>query len=480
MIANSKKGAWRLSIKNFLITILAWLCTAGPAAAAEKPNFIFVFCDNLGYGDLGCTGNKLHRTPHVDRLAREGITLTSCYASSPVCTPSRASAMTGCYAQRINMQVSDTGGAVLQPVSPKGLNPSEITIAEVMKTRGYATACIGKWHLGDQPEFLPTRQGFDHYFGIPYSDDMTAREGKPWPPLPLMRGERVVEAPANRDTLTKRYTEDAIRFITENRSRPFFLYLPHAMPGSTKQPFASAAFQGKSAGGPYGDSVEELDWSTGELLAALQRLGIDQRTLIVWTSDNGTPHRPAPWGSNAPMGGWAYSTAEGGMRMPCFVRWPGKVPAGTTSDELTTLMDLLPTFAHLAGAKVPADRTIDGRDISPLLLGQPGAKSPHRAFFYYYMDQLQAVRDEQWKLYLPLERKQPIAAKGSRKADAALYDVKSDPGETHNVLSEHPEAVARLTALAEQSRDDLGDLDRPAKNPRPAGFVANPKPQVME
>ncbi|MDD5521742.1 MAG: sulfatase [Kiritimatiellae bacterium] len=451
----------------------------GKSNTERLPNIIFILCDNLGYGDLGCTGNTRHRTPNVDRLAREGMTLTSFYASSPVCTPSRASAMTGCYAQRVNLHVNDTGGLVLQPVSPKGLNPNEITIAEVLKTHDYATACIGKWHLGDQPEFLPTRQGFDHYFGIPYSDDMTEREGKSWPPLPLMRGEQVVEAPADRDTLTKRYTEDAIRFITENRNQPFFLYLPYAMPGSTRHPFASKAFKGKSVNGAYGDSVEELDWSLCEILATLQRLNLDDHTLIVWTSDNGTPNGPAPWGSNAPMGGWAYSTAEGGMRMPCFVRWPGKVPAGTKSDELMTMMDLLPTFAQLAGTQVPTDRIIDGRDISPLLLGQPGAKSPHKVFYYYFVDQLQAVRDEQWKLCLPLETKRPGTKKAAKKIEAALYNVKTDLGETRNVIGEYPDVVARLMKLAEQAREDLGDLNQPGKNSRPAGMVDNPRPQVL-
>src|SRR5688572_17938618 len=205
---------------------------ATTSAADRPPNFILILCDNLGYGDIGCFGSKLHRTPHVDRLAAEGLRLTSCYAASGVCTPSRAAIMTGCYPRRVGLHKNDRGGAVLQPVEPIGLHPEEVTLAEVLKTRGYATALLGKWHLGDQPAFLPTRQGFDEYFGIPYSDDMTPREGQPWPPLPLMRSERVIEAPVDRDLLTKRYTEEAIRYVTQNRDRPFFLFLSHAMPGS--------------------------------------------------------------------------------------------------------------------------------------------------------------------------------------------------------------------------------------------------------
>jgi len=255
----------------------------------DRPNLIFIFCDNLGYGDVACFGNTLHRTPNIDRMAKEGMKFTSFYATSGVCTPSRSSLMTACYPRRVNMHMSDLGGSVLRPVSPKGLNPSEITIAEVLKTAGYATACIGKWHLGDQLVYLPTRQGFDYYYGIPYSDDMTARDvnGRIWPPLPLMRNEKVIEAPAECDTLTKRCTQEVIRFITEHKDEPFFVYMPQPMPGSTLAPFASEAFRGHSANGAWGDSIEEIDWSTGEILKALKDLKLDENTLVIWTSDNG-------------------------------------------------------------------------------------------------------------------------------------------------------------------------------------------------
>ena len=443
------------------------------------PNFIVIFCDNLGYGDVGCFGSELHRTPAVDRMAQEGMRFTDFYVTSGVCTPSRASLMTGCYPRRVNMHISDTGTSVLQPVARKGLHPDEITIAEVLKTRGYATAIIGKWHLGDQPQFLPTRQGFDYYLGIPYSDDMTAREGMPWPPLPLMQNEQVVEAPVDRNLLTKRYTEQSIEFITASRDRPFFLYLPHAMPGSTNAPFASEAFRGKSRNGPWGDSVEEIDWSTGEIMAALERLGLDDRTLVLWTSDNGAPRRDPPQGSNKPLAGWGYSTDEGGMRVPCVVRWPGSIPAGTVCRELATTMDLLPTFARLAGAEPPSDHIIDGKDIWALMSGEAGATSPHEAFFYYHTDQLQAVRSGKWKLYLPLESKRAQRRADATPGPARLYDLVADVSEEKNVVADHPDVVERLMAHAERAREDLGDMRREGKNQRPAGWENNPTPRTL-
>ena len=457
------------------------IATAGAAAEPpERPNFVVLLCDNLGYGDVGCYGARLHRTPNLDRMAEEGMRLTSFYVTSGVCTPSRASLMTGCYPRRVNMHVSSGGHSVLRPLDSKGLHPDEITIAEVLKEQGYATACIGKWHLGDQPPFLPTRQGFDYYFGIPYSDDMTARPNHPWPPLPLMQNDRVIEAPVDRNLLTKRYTEEAIRFITEHRKQPFFVYLPHAMPGSTTTPFASDQFRGRSANGPYGDSVEEIDFSTGEILAALKRLGLDRKTLVLWTSDNGCPRRNPPQGSNKPLGGWGYTTMEGGMRMPCIVRWPGRVPAGATCDELVTTMDLLPTFAGLAGTGPPDDRIIDGHDVWPLLAGQPGAKSPHEAFYYYQMANLQAVRSGKWKLHLPGKRPRAVPLPPEIEQTALLFDLDVDLAETTDVAAKHPAVVERLVELAEKAREDLGDANRPGTNQRRAGWVDNPNPQALQ
>jgi arylsulfatase A-like enzyme len=463
-------------------TAVALLTAAGyqTALAAEKPNFIVIFCDNLGYGDVACFGPTQHRTPNLDRMADEGLKLTSFYATSGVCTPSRASLMTGCYPRRVGLHVNSQGGVVLFPKDKKGISDGEITIAEVLRQAGYATTIVGKWHLGDQPPFLPTRHGFDSYFGIPYSDDMTETEDGRRPPLPLMQNERVIEAPPDRNLLTQRYTERVIEFITENRDRPFFVYMPQAMPGSTAAPFASERFRGKSANGPWGDSVEELDWSTGEILAALKRLDLDQRTLVVWTSDNGAPRRNPPQGSNLPLAGWGYTAAEGGQRVPCIVRWPGKIPAGTVSDELCTTMDLLPTFAYLAGSRPPSDRSIDGHDIRLLLFGGPEAKSPYEAFFYYYMDQLQAVRSSHWKLYLPLESKWYNFRRDGKPAAAQLYDLNNDLQETKNLAEAKPEVVERLLAHAETARADLGDANRPGTGQRDPGWVDDPKPLLVQ
>ena len=455
-------------------TVIVIASVRADAGAPRRPNFVLINCDNLGYGDIGCFGSKKHRTPHVDRLAVEGMRLTSFYSTSAVCTPSRAALMTGCYPRRVNMHVGFKDRIVLMPVSPKGLHPDEVTVAELLQQRGYATTCIGKWHLGDQPEFLPTRQGFDEYFGIPYSDNMVGNKGRGWPPLPLMRNEVVVEAPADRDTLTKRYTQETVDFIERNKDRPFFVYLPHAMPGSTKAPYASRAFQGKSANGRYGDSVEEIDWSTGEILGALKQRNLDSRTLVIWTSDNGAYQN---WsnneGSNLPLRGGLHDTTEGGLRMPCVAWWPGKIPAGTTSDEVTTMMDLLPTFVQLAGGRLPSGRVIDGKDIFPILSGREGARSPHEAFYYYYMTQLHAVRAGKWKLHLPLEKKL-IRPRRRRPGKLALYDLQNDVGETTNLAEKHPGVVERLTQLAERARLELGDDEHAGAGQRPAGFVEKP------
>lgn len=462
--------------------LLAVNLLASPCFAESRPNIVVVFVDNFGNGDLGCFGSTQHRTPHVDRLAREGMKLTSFYVSSGVCTPSRASMMTGCYPRRINMHVSGAGTAVLRPLDSRGLNPSEMTLAEVLKTAGYATGLFGKWHLGDQPEFLPTRQGFDEFFGIPYSDDMTKDKSPDlWPELPLMRGEQVIEAPPDRDFLVQRCTQELVSFIERHRDRPFFAYVPHTMPGSTSHPFSSPEFRGKSLNGEYGDAVEELDWSTGRILETLDRLGIAERTIVVWTSDNGAVRHNPPQGSNAPYRGYGYDTSEGAMRMPCVIRWPGKVPAGSVCEELCSTMDLLPTFARVAEASLP-EQPIDGHDISELLFGKDAARSPwdEVGFGYYFMDQIQAVRSGPWKLYLPLEGKYINLSR--KPADAAsparLYDVRRDLHEDHEVSADHPEIVARLTRLAEGIRADIGDMDRTGRGQRPAGHVETPRPLV--
>jgi arylsulfatase A len=455
-------------------------CLTGHEEMGSRPNFIIILCDNLGYGDIGCFGSQLHRTRNIDRMADGGMRFTDFYSTSGVCTPSRASLMTGCYPRRINMHVSEDGRPVLSPVAAKGLNPEEITIAEVLRAQGYATACVGKWHLGDQLPFLPTRQGFDYYLGIPYSDDMTERPEQGWPPLPLMENEKVIEAPVDRNLLTRRYTDKTIEFIKEHKDRPFFVYLPHAMPGSTLSPFAGERFRGKSANGPWGDAVEELDWSTGEILRVLKELGLDERTLVVWTSDNGAPRRDPPQGLNLPLSGWGYTSAEGGQRVPCIMRWPGRIPRGSTCRQLCTMMDLLPTFARLAGSEPPQDRIIDGHDIWPLASGEPGAQSPYEAFYYYYMGQLQAVRSGKWKLQLPLEAKLQNFRGRTKACPAELYDLNDDVGESRNLAKKYPDVVTRLLALADKACADLGDHGRAGENQRPAGVVGSPRPQILE
>jgi arylsulfatase A-like enzyme len=440
----------------------------------SPPNFIVIFCDDLGYGDIGCFGSQKNRTPNLDSMAEQGTRFTSFYVTSGVCTPSRSSLMTACYPRRVNMHQNDKGLCVLFPVNKKGLNPEEITIAEVLKTQGYATACIGKWHLGDQPEFLPTRQGFDYYYGIPYSNDMGGRPNTNRPPLPLLRNEEVIEAPVEQDTITKRYTEETIKFIKANKDRPFLVYLPHTMPHLPLHP--GKAFRGRSTNGTYGDVIEELDWSVGQILDTLRELKLDSRTLVVFTSDNGATGGKGR--SNGPLRGHKGTTWEGGQREPCIVRRPGHVPAGEVCDELATTMDLLPTFARLAGTQPPGDRIIDGKDIWPLMAGKEGANSPHGAFYYYQVDQLQAVRSGKWKLHLPLKQKRKNWGKPTPDVPLQLYDLQADIGEKNNVADQHPDVVKRLLALAEKARQDLGDVGREGKGQRPAGWVENPQPRL--
>ncbi len=469
-------------MNRHLIALLTSL-VACVSTAAPRPNIVVILCDNLGNGDIACFNPQTkHRTPNLDRMAAEGRKFTSFYSASGVCTPSRAALMTGCYPRRVGLHISAIGAAVLQPVATRGINPKEETMAELLKGAGYATACIGKWHLGDQPDFLPTRNGFDSYFGIPYSEDMERGRvpDRDWPELPLMRDEKVIEAPADAQHLTRRLTEEAVKFIAANKERPFFLYFPEAAPGSRKECYPGPAFRGKSANGLYGDSIEELDWSAGEVMKALKQNGIDDKTIVVWTNDNGAVNRNPPQGSNAPYKGMGYSTSEGGQRMPCIIRWPGKVPAGTVSDELCTMMDLLPTLTKLAASPPPKNK-IDGHDIAPLLLGEAGAKSPYddAGFFYYNVKQLQAVRAGAWKLYLPLETKGTIAAgKKAPSQKLALFDVRNDVTEQTEASAQHPEIVARLTALAEKARAELGDGEQRGTGQRDAGHVEHPQPRV--
>ena len=376
--------------------------------------------------------------------------------------------MTGCYPRRVNMHVDEKNLCVLFPAARKGLSPDEVTIAELLKQQGYATACLGKWHLGDHPDFLPTSQGFDYYFGIPYSNDMNRKEV----PLPLVRNETVIEVPVKQETITQRYTEEAVRFITTNKKRPFFLYLPHT---AVHLPlFPGKSFHGKSQNGRYGDWVEEVDASMGTIFETLKSEGLDNNTLVLFTSDNGSQRK----GSNDPLRGKKGRTDEGGMRVPCVVRWPGKIPAGSSSGEITATIDLLPTFAGLAGTSAPSDRTIDGKDIWPILSGQPQARSPHEAFYYYQMDQLQAIRSGPWKLFVAMDAKKRNWGKPEPAQPLKLFNLATDIHEDNNLATAKPDVVKRLLALAEKARRDLGDTGRPGVGQRKAGWVEKASPRL--
>ena len=443
----------------------------------RPPNFVVIFCDDLGYGDLGCYGSSVHDTPRLDRMAAEGTRFTNFYVPSPVCSPSRAGLLTGCYPKRGGLD-SGVDFPVLLPGDPLGLSPGEVTIAKLLRQQGYATKVVGKCHLGDQPEFLPERHGFDDYFGLPYSNDMLpdlrAPGRTPYPPLMLMRHDKVVEADPNQVSLTDRYLVDALRFIHDQRDRPFFLYLAHMY---VHVPiYTPIKYHHDSRNGPYGAAVAHLDFSTGAILDTLRDLGLDRNTVVLFTSDNGAgvPRTPAGVdaarlsrggvGSNRPLRGGKGTTWEGGMREP-FIAWaPGLVTAGATCRELCSTLDLMPTLARFAGTREPQDRIIDGADIGPLLTGQPDARSPHEQFFYYGSGShtLDAVRAGRWKLHLDRDE---------------LYDLDADVGETMNQFERHPQVVRELRDRADACRDDLGDARTGilGANCRPPGRVENPR-----
>lgn len=434
-----------------------------PAATARPPNVVIILTDDHGYADVGIYGAKGFSTPRLDRMAREGMRFTDFYVSSAACSASRASLLTGCYSQRIGIP------AVIG--AEMGLNPSEKTIARMLQEKGYATGLVGKWHLGQRPEFLPLGYGFDEFLGTPYSNDMgpdmsaAAREaGKTG--LPLMEGARVIETSPDQRYLTQRYTERAVDFIGRNKARPFFLYLAHNMPHT---PLAvSDRFKGTTQRGLYGDVIAEIDWSVGQVLDALEHNGIDENTLVIFTSDNGPWHLYGDHGGSAePLRGGKKQTFDGGMRVPCLMRWPGHIPAQGVCRELATTMDILPTLAKITGAALP-ERRIDGLDIGSLLLGRAGAASPHPCFYYYWQKELHAVRQGKWKLQFPhADRETPNPERpghGGRRGETmtvalemALYDLEEDPAESVDLSRAFPQIVAALSALAEVARKDLGD-----------------------
>ncbi|WP_168120298.1 sulfatase [Paenibacillus sp. HB172176] len=431
----------------------------------RKPNVILINCDDLGYGDLGCYGSQAHKTPALDLMAQNGIQFTDFYMASPVCSPSRGAMMTGCYPKRIGFDQFE-GRHVLFPGQGVGLNPDEITIAKALKGADYATMMIGKWHCGDQKEFLPTRHGFDHYYGLPYSNDMGRQTGSRHmlPPLPLMDDEQVLQAQPDQASLTERYLEQAVKFIRNHQEEPFFLYFAHMYVHLPL--YVPKRFLEQSENGPYGAAVACIDWTTGVLMEELKLLGLEQDTLVIFTSDNGS--RCDYGASNGRLRGTKNTTWEGGMRLPCLMSWPGTIPAGGICGEIATSMDFLPTLCALAGASLPNDRVIDGKDILPLMLQEEDAASPHEAFFYYHSSKLAAVRCGEWKLHV------------HRKDETVweLYHLKEDVSESRNVAEEHPEVVARLELLLEACRADLGDAaaDRMGANCREIGRAANPEP----
>jgi arylsulfatase A len=460
-------------IVSVVVGLIAFAAGGFPAEAEPAkrlPNVVIIFTDDQGYADIGVFGAKGFKTPNLDRMANEGRIFSNFHVAQAVCSASRAALLTACYPNRIGIH------GALGPASRHGLNAAEVTLAEVLKEKGYATGMAGKWHLGHHPEFLPMRHGFDEFFGIPYSNDMwphhpEARKGT-YPPLPLMEGEWIVNpnvTPDDQREFTTQFTERAVRFIEKNKDCPFFFYLAHPMPHVPL--YVSDKFLGKSELGLYGDVILEIDWSVGEVLKALKRHNLDENTLVIFTSDNG------PWlsygehaGSARPLREGKGTSWEGGTRVPCIVRWPGKIPAGTKSDAMWMTIDVLPSIAGLIDAPLP-QRPIDGRDIWPLISGQKNATNPHPAYlFYYAANELQALTsgDGRWKLLFPHRYRTlsgrpggkdgfPVKYDNTNVSKPELYDLRADVQETANVAEQHPEVVKRLLELADQARAELGD-----------------------
>ncbi len=472
------------ALARSLLRLLCFLFTSLPlvtfaAATAPLPNIVIILTDDQGYADVGVFGAKGFTTPNLDRLASQGCVYRNFHVAQPICSASRCALLTGCYPNRIGIH------GALGPRSKVGISSDEMTLAELVKQKGYATAIFGKWHLGDAPQFLPLQHGFDQYFGLPYSNDMwplhpdlvnlppnDARRKRGYPDLVMYDGNKVAipqVTHADQNQLTTWYTEHAVKFIEQHKEQPFFLYLAHNMPHVPLH--VSDKFRGKTKRGLYGDVIEEIDWSVGQVMAALKRCGTEDRTWVVFTSDNG------PWlaygdhaGSAYPLREGKMTNWEGGTREPCIMRWPGKIPAGTESRQMFMSIDLFPTIAHLLGAQLPS-HTIDGLDVWPIISGQPGAKNPHSAYWFYYeVNQLQAVStaDGQWKLQFPHtyntlggkpggHNGMPAPYEHRKLETEELYDLVNDISETRNVAAEHAEIVKQLEAEAEKARAELGD-----------------------
>jgi arylsulfatase A-like enzyme len=472
MMCNIRKASGEMArISGLAIVALLPLAVTLSVDAAEKPNFVVVFCDDLGYGDLGCFGHPTIRTPHLDRMAAEGQKWTNFYVGASVCTPSRAALITGRLPIRNGMMSAKR--RVLFPNSKGGLPRSEVTIAECLKSAGYATAAVGKWHLGHLPPFLPTAHGFDTYWGIPYSNDMDWQPGFPGyrekaredanyvAPIeqfnvPIIHDTKIVERPANQHTLTRRYTEKAIEFIKDHRDEPFFVYLAHNLPHIPL--YAGENHLGKSRRGLFGDVIEEIDAGVGMILSTLEQLDLADNTLVVFTSDNG------PWLPFHTHGGSAGllregkgTTFEGGMREPTLFWWPGAVKPGVQM-QMGATMDLLPTFCKLAGAKTPTDRTLDGYDLSPLLLGRTD-NSPRDRVFYWREEKLYAVRVGPWKAHFITHGCYGMGAPRQEHETPELYHLEHDPSEKYNVADRHPDVIERLKAIAEEHRQSIKPVE---------------------
>jgi len=434
--------------------------------AVTKPNIILINCDDMGYGDLGCYGSELNATPHIDRLAEEGVRFTDFYMVSSVCSASRAGMLTGSYPARVGIDW------VLFPGDRCGLHPDEITIARLLKDAGYRTKLVGKWHCGDQEEFLPTNHGFDDYFGIPYSNDMGMQARKDGsrnknPPLPLMRGDKVHQQQPDQAAITERYVDECVQFLDVAGEGPFFLYLAHMYVHSPL--FISDHFMKDSKNGRYGGAVAAIDWATGVIMHELKTRGLDENTLVIFTSDNGGTRK----GSNAPLRGHKGTCWEGGQRVPCIMRFPGHIEPGRTESGIAASIDVYPTLARLAGAEAPTDRKVDGLDISGVML--EGSDSPREVFMYHAFGALQAVRRGPWKLRVC---HRSFRAEDMETGLRELYNLAEDVGETKNVYDEHPEIVAELSAILEEARRDLGDnaTDTQGEGVRTPGRAEDPKP----
>ena len=444
---------YTLALLGFFFNNLLW-------SAEKPPNIVLIFADDMGYADLGCFGSTTIRTPNIDSLAREGIKLTNFHVPQAVCSASRTALLSGCYPNRVGIL------GALGPNSKNGIKDAENLLPEHLKKLGYSTAIFGKWHLGDSAQYSPLRHGFDTYFGLPYSNDMWPNHptAKNFPPLPLRQDDKVLELNPDQSKLTGWYTDRGVKFIEANKEKPFFLYMPHSMPHVPL--YASEKFKGKSSQGLYGDVIEEIDASVGTILETLKKHSLDKTTFVIFTSDNG------PWltyghhaGAKGMLREGKGTEFEGGVRVPFVARWPGKIPAATTSNEPTMTIDLLPTLVGYAGGVVQTEPKIDGRNISAIIEAKPNAKSPQEAYYFYWGDALHAVTSGKWKLHFPHPYLHIIEGGSdgkpgkseTRKIELSLFDLDADITESKNVADQNPDVVKKLQMLGDKIREELGD-----------------------